>query len=234
MGTRFNASMNRESTLDLFFGSSDLLSDCKLSKGEILGSSDHYPITLEVNFSPQWLQIKFRGRWKIDNKLWPQWLSLLQTVSINWKQDIYENIENFIDTLTSTAGKVFKHSSGNYSPKLSAPWWNDDCNRKRKDKRKLKQILRRHYSLENMNNYKKAAARFKRTVRKTRKEYWEKYCSSLTSESSMSHIWKVFNSIKKSNHLTLIHCNQINFLMLIRSQNSLLKIIHQFIMTQSH
>ena len=48
-----------------------------------------------------------------------------------------------------------------------------------------------------MNNYKKAAARFKRTVRKTRKEYWQNYCSSLTSESSLSHIWKVFNSIKK-------------------------------------
>ena len=197
MGTRFDSTMNEESTLDLFFGSSDLLPGCTLKKGEVLGSSDHYPVTLDVDVCPHWTTIKFRGRWKFNKDLWPQWLLLLQTVTMNWKQDIQENIDGFVETLTTTAGKVFKHSTGTYSTKLSAPWWNDDCHKAKREKRRLKQIFKRHYSLENMLNYKRAAARFKRIIRKTRREYWQNYCSNLTSDSTMSNIWKVFNSIKK-------------------------------------
>ena len=66
-----------------------------------------------------------------------------------------------------------------------------------KGEKRLKQILKRHFSIQNMNNYKRAAADFKRTIRRTRKKYWRDYCSALTAETAMNRIWKVFNSMKK-------------------------------------
>ena len=197
LNTRFNASNNTDSTIDLFIGSSRLQPYCEVTKEDIIGSSDHYPVILHVDLQPQWTPIKFRGRWVIDKSTWPKWVLMLQTLTLIWRDSVEDCIGELTSKLTGVAKNVFRHSSGLCSPKCSAPWWNVECQNIKKEKRRLKQILRRHFSIENMNNYKRAAAEFKRTIKRTRKKYWRDYCTTLTSESTMDQIWKVFNSMKK-------------------------------------
>ena len=153
--TRFNVASNTDSTIDLYIGSSRLQPYCEVTKQDIIGSSDHYPVILHMNLQPQWTPIKFRGRWVIDKSYWPKWLLLLQTLTLVWRENVEDCIEELTTKLTGVARKVFRHSSGLYSPKCSAPWWNDECQnvKCKKEKRRLKQRLKRHNSIENMNNY---------------------------------------------------------------------------------
>ena len=48
-----------------------------------------------------------------------------------------------------------------------------------------------------MNNYKRAAAVYKRIIKRTRKKYWQDYCATLTADNTMDQIWKIFNSMRK-------------------------------------
>ena len=100
LNTRFNATNNSESTIDLFIGSSRLLPCCKVSKDEIIGSSDHYPVILKMNLQPQWTPIKFRGRWVMDRNFWPKWLLMLQSLSLVWKENIEDCVNEFSAKLT--------------------------------------------------------------------------------------------------------------------------------------
>ena len=91
---------------------------------------------------------------------------------------------------------VFNHTKGIYSPKHCAPWWNEECSSARAQKRRAKRRLRRHNSIKNLCAYKKATAFFKRTVRRTKREYWRDFCSKLSAQTPIDRVWKTFNSIK--------------------------------------
>ena len=91
---------------------------------------------------------------------------------------------------------VFSHTKGIYSPKYCAPWWNEKCSSARALKRRAKRRLQRHNSVENLCAYKKATTFFKRTVRRTKREYWRDFCSKLNAQTPLDRVWKIFNSIK--------------------------------------
>ena len=195
--TRYDVYRNTDSTIDLFIGHSSLTPYAKIINKPLTGSSDHYPTQLTIDMDPIWDQIKFRGKWKINNDLWPKWCLLLKTLSITLTDSVENSINQFTEKLTETAKGIFKKSSGVCSTKYSAPWWNEECALVRAHKRRAKGILKRQYSINNLINYKKAAAICKRTIRKTKKQYWKDYCSQLTATTPLTKVWRIFNSIKR-------------------------------------
>ena len=194
--TRFDVYRNTDSTIDLFIGHSSLTPYVEIKNKPLTGSSDHYPSILKLDMDPIWDQIKFRGKWKIDDNLWPKWFLIMKTISITISENLEQSINQFTEKLTETATSVFKKSSGICSTKYSAPWWNDECSIARAYKRRAKGKLKRQYSTNNLINYKKAAAVCKRTIRKTKRQYWKDYCSQLTATIPLNKVWKIFNSIK--------------------------------------
>ena len=196
LGTRMDSYRNTESTIDLCIGSSEIFPDVSIVKKPITGMSDHIPLVCNINKKPVWNAIKFRGKWKIDNKFWPNWLVLLQTMNLALSDNINHCIDEFTSKLKSVAGQVFKHSSGIYSTRYSAPWWTEECSLARAMKRKAKWILKRHFSTDNLQNYKREVARCKRVIKKTKKNYWKDYCTQLSIDTPINRVWKVFNSIR--------------------------------------
>ena len=197
LGTRYDTRFDTMSTIDLFIGDSSLLPNLKVSRKAVTGFSDHFPVLLEIDLVPCWSEIRFRGRWKINQELWAKWFMLLQTINISLAGSIGECIQSFADNVTGVASKVFRHSSGRYSPKLSAPWWTEECSLARALKRRAKRRLRRNHNQENILNYKRESAKCKRLLRRTKRAYWRSYCSALTSRTPIGVVWKVFNSIRR-------------------------------------
>ena len=154
---------------DLFIVSSWLQPYYEVTKGEIIESSDNYPIILHLNLQ----LIMFRERWVIEKIYWPKWLLMLQALTLIWRESVcwrlYWGVYYKVGWCCKECFQTFFRS---VFPKCSAPWRNVECQNSKNEKRRLKQILKRHYSIENMNNYKRAAAEFKRT----RKKYWRDYC----------------------------------------------------------
>ena len=196
IGTRMNVYHNTESTLDLCIGSSELLPNISTVKQPVTGTSDHFPIIYDLNINPVWNTIKFRGKWKLDDKAWPSWLLLLQSLQLIVQENVNQSIDDFSNKLKTAAGQIFKHSSGTCSSKYSTPWWNEECSLVRARKRRAKRTLKRHFSPENLQNYKRAVAICKRTHKRYKKKYWQDYCTQLSKDTPLNKVWNVFNSIK--------------------------------------
>lgn len=190
--TRYNPVNNKYSTIDLFMGSSSLLPDCKVSIGPDTGTSDHHPTTLQLVGQLEWNTIRFRGKWKIDDKLWPSWINKAKSLTFAPITDLSESILLFVSALILISSNIFKHSTGTYSPKLSAPWWNEECSLARANRRKAKRTLKRHNSLENLCAYKRAVAASKRIIRTTKKKYWRDFCGQLSVQTPLDKVWRVF------------------------------------------
>ncbi|GFW50022.1 probable RNA-directed DNA polymerase from transposon X-element [Trichonephila clavipes] len=81
--------------------------------------------------------------------------------------------------------KVSSHSSQHYKP-----WRNTDCQTAYKNQRKLWGIFRRYPTTENLLEFKKAKANARRVRRRSRRQSWIRYVSSLTSSTSSKQLWK--------------------------------------------
>ncbi|GFT53848.1 putative RNA-directed DNA polymerase from transposon X-element [Trichonephila clavipes] len=70
------------------------------------------------------------------------------------------------------------------------PWWNADCQAAYKNQRKLWGIFRRYPPTENLLAFKKAKANARRVRRRSQRQSWIRYVSSLTSSTSSKQLWK--------------------------------------------
>ena len=135
--TRINTAGGNDTTLDLFLGSSKFIPRSEVNSLADCGS-DHLPVSLKLNCFPSWTEIKFRGKWVLNNENWPKWEKKLKESLLELKGSLEEKIRIFSDFLTETAKGIFKHTKGICSPKHSNIWWNEDCARARAERRKAK------------------------------------------------------------------------------------------------
>ncbi|GFW36300.1 probable RNA-directed DNA polymerase from transposon X-element [Trichonephila clavipes] len=97
-----------------------------------------------------------------------------------------------------TSHQCFDCSAGDFStPKSSShsfrhykPWWNADCQTAYKNQRRLWGIFRRYPTTENLLAFKKAKANARRVRRRSQRQSWIRYVSSLTSSTSSKQLWK--------------------------------------------
>ncbi|GFX38431.1 uncharacterized protein TNCV_2344051 [Trichonephila clavipes] len=80
--------------------------------------------------------------------------------------------------------------SSSHSFKHYKPWWNADCQTAYKNQRKLWGIFRRYPTTENLLAFKKAKANARRVRRRSQRQSWIRYVSSLTSSTSSKQLWK--------------------------------------------
>ncbi|GFU47421.1 putative RNA-directed DNA polymerase from transposon X-element [Trichonephila clavipes] len=134
--------------------------------------------------------------------------SLLPHLNLSVEKDLY-NSDHFPVILSHDSdpgGKTFPHlqvtnvliAAADFSiPKSSGhsfqhykPWWNADCQTAYKNQRKLWGIFRRYPTTENLLAFKKAKANARRVRRRSQRQSWIRYVSSLTSSTSSKQLWK--------------------------------------------
>ena len=171
LGTRRNVRGNGDSTLDLFISDSSFISHSLITRSVYTGGSDHYPTYLQIKGKPTWNPIKFRGKWKLEPHLWATWVSKIIQENFVSSGDLEKDLATLTEKIIESNREIFKRSTGTYTTKYYAPWWNDECTIARINRRRAKRRLQRYYSVQNHANYKKAIAIAKRTIKKTKKEY---------------------------------------------------------------
>ena len=202
--TRYNSFNNIETTLDLFIGNTDiLLKTTEVNSLTTTGTSDHYPTALKLDIHTEKTIIRNRERWIINDekKYWEKWGNLIKNTKVTNLNTTTEKIKKLTQNINDTAKNVFKFTKGQTKERKVAVWWSEECSKARALKRRAKQKLKRHYSQENLINYNKLKANFKRTIKQTKKESWKKYCLQLNSNSPISQIWEVFNMFAKKRSL---------------------------------
>ncbi|GFT57957.1 probable RNA-directed DNA polymerase from transposon X-element [Trichonephila clavipes] len=149
-------------TLDLAICSPSLLPHLNLSVEKDLYNSDHFPVILSHDSDP-------------GGKTFPPTVdTAVQKVT---------NV--LIAAADFSIPKSSSHSFQHYKP-----WWNADCQTAYKNQRKLWGIFRRYPTTENLLAFKKAKANARRVRRRSQRQSWIRYVSSLTSSTSSKQLWK--------------------------------------------
>nr|CAH7755976.1 unnamed protein product [Callosobruchus chinensis] len=114
------------------------------------------------------------------------------------KINILDNIDLKVRTFTNTTIEAAHSAIGKtklvhkHNP---VSWWNQDCEKVIKESKQAFNQLRRHNTTENLVDLKLKRARVRLTVRKSQKESWRKYVSTINSLTPISKVWKKIRSI---------------------------------------
>ena len=192
----FNGSLSH---LDLIIASQNLA--FKIGS-EVLNDqwgSDHYPLTFNYNESIVSVEINCN---KFDYK------------KANWKnfQDSLADPKNYSYPLTDVntgytdLTSAYRRARDNniplhkgiYNHKYS-PYWSPECSKAKLDKKNAEKNLRKNKTLENQILLRKLKAKFKYILGLAKKQYWNKFCSSLNQQTKLKNVWDTISKLKGTN-----------------------------------
>ena len=183
----------KTSTLDLAMCSNNLIHVAETSLLEDSGS-DHTPVKISLTLTPDTIKRRKRPKWKISDgkvKEWKEAVQPLTTITNN----IGTEAETFTKTLTDPAQVVFGKTSGLQKTKFAKAWWTPECSKLVAQRRRARKTMERRPTIQNIIEYKRTAAKAKRLIKKTKRDTWRKFCSTLTAETPPQVIWKMIKSM---------------------------------------
>lgn len=196
--TRFNAFNGNFTAIDLAFCSASLFPKLSWYTDEHLSGSDHLPIYIDLplrDFNEPSPETCCLG-WNIKKAKWQHFSDDIDNnlVPIRSDQDINEVLSNFTSVLTAAARKYIGKITAPRS--RNTPWWNDECREAIRRSKHAFNRLKRHNSNENLMIFKQYRARARYIVKKSKKESWISYVSTINSTTPLSQIWRKVKTMR--------------------------------------
>ncbi|XP_024889478.1 uncharacterized protein LOC112465909 [Temnothorax curvispinosus] len=194
----------RDSNLDLMFGTEGILNRIDYRQMEDTWDSDHFPISFAFDNSTQ-IYRKISNRLSSKRTDWSRFRDLVEDEIISallpnidsFKQDFEFYYSHFINILK----KSIAIASGRRedAPKPSCPedpakrkrshrWWDVECDEAVRQRKSAFAEFRKSKSLHAWIEYKRLKALAKRTINKKKKENFEKFCGSINRFTSLSYV----------------------------------------------
>jgi hypothetical protein len=187
--TFFSVYHNSFSTLDLSIISTNLLPLASVHIEMDLGS-DHYPVATNIGAEASTVRYKRRPTWKFNGGSWGAWLTALHQRETAPSLDVEAGSVKFSENIVSASTQVFPQSKAIITPKYSKSWWTQSCTQAVEAKRDAKRALISQPSPTNLIAYKRSEARVKWEVKQAKQNSWRRYCSTITSNTPISQLWK--------------------------------------------
>ena len=182
--------------IDLTLITPDLQPDLDWTTLDDNGGSDHIPIVIEINKSYDFNTIT---KWNFKRANWEKYRELAvfgtPIQDFNDIQDLADYIVNTLNSAASEAIGKIKIEKG----KIPKPWWNKECKVAVKNKKKAYRKFKRNPLDLNHIEYKKANAIAVRIVKTSKQEHWNKFLTSINSNTSTKEVWGKINAIKGKN-----------------------------------
>ncbi|GBM72371.1 hypothetical protein AVEN_178048-1 [Araneus ventricosus] len=197
MRKRTSTNPHAPSSLDLAICSPTLLPLLHFTAGSDLCNSDHFPII--VSYADSSGAIQYPPRYlfqRADSGYFMQLADI--TESMVSTADITEAVQNVVDCLNAANNTIPKSSTR--LRKFRRPCWNEACRDKRREEKKLWNIFRRYPTTDNHVAFKRAKALARRIRRRSQRESWINFVSSITSSTSSKQLWK---KVKAANGIYL-------------------------------
>ena len=169
------------STIDLTLCSNNLIQVIETSALADSGS-DHFPILNKILLAPDPKTREKRKKWKIIEKKMGTWKSKLKhSDNISDNIDVLE--EAFTNSLIEAAESTLKNTSNKIKTKYCRPWWNSECSLAVANRRRARRRAERNPTPANTIELRRCTAKAKRLIKKTKRETWRDFCSSITAET---------------------------------------------------
>ena len=190
--THFHIQNGTLSSIDLSLCSQDSIIDFGWEVIDDRHTSDHFPIIINLSQSPP---VQRLPKWNIDRANWGLYK---EKSSINVIAQDFPYIDDAIDLLNTTlftAGlQTIPRSTGMFI-RRPVPWWNAKCKVAHRTMRTAKTRYRRHNSCNYKIEYHKARAQFRLIIKKSRKNCWSIFLSSINAKTPLILVWKKVRKI---------------------------------------
>ncbi|GBN58399.1 hypothetical protein AVEN_95895-1 [Araneus ventricosus] len=170
-------------SLDLAICSPELMPLLDFNVGNDLYNSDHFPLI--VSYADSGGVIQYPPRYLSQRADWEKFMQLADvTESLVCTADITESVQNVVDCIINAANNSIPKSSTR-PKKFRRPYWNEACRESRREEKKLWNIFRRYPTISKL-----AKALARRIRRRSQRESWINFISSITSSISSKQLWK--------------------------------------------
>ncbi|KAL8625927.1 hypothetical protein ACOMHN_012519 [Nucella lapillus] len=202
--TRIGQPGQGSSAIDLTLTSPDLSLDAEWTIGTDHLQSDYLPLHLvlhkadptpaEIDTSPKFLYHK--ADWELLT------LKLTSECENHDPRDLdinthYENIRSMI--LRAAEATIPKKSPGTNGPhQHSAAWWNEECAKSTRAKRRALRHFQKNLSESNKMALSEATKHCEATTEDARKDHWERFCKEeINGPEDSSKMWRKIRQMRK-------------------------------------
>ena len=191
LGTFYDVKTNKDSTIDLVFGSG-ILNTADSFKDNLMGS-DHYPIF--YCFYPKATEYNTTSplSWQMKKINWAVWSDAL---SSGFQNGLTYSLSYISDKILETTRTYTNPISKKHCPKYSKPFWSAECSRLVALRRRLLSRYKQHPTPENKRELNKRVAYNKRYFKQQKKLAWLQFCETLDHSSSNTKVWSLFKKIE--------------------------------------
>ena len=236
-GTRFNVRTNTESVLDLTLASSavavaatwEVDRDCPMG-------SDHFPIVTRVGIEIPEAEEAHCARWKFGRANWGMFQSFIRVLGNSLNVDGFTDVEVFNDEVVSAiiqAAEASIPKSAGRGTRKSVPWWNEECSEAIKVRNKAYKQVRRNFTPQCLNEYKRAQAILRRTIRTAKRSCWRQYCNTIGRETKLSDIWGVIRKMSGIRRTTAIPVLKSGSITAVKNQEKAELLVNTFVKIHS-
>jgi hypothetical protein len=186
--------------IDLAIGDPSMAIDLTWRTEDDTHGSDHFPIILEATQPSNEEQQEF---WKLKNANWIMFQQQCDHLITEAILDEPDPIIALTEAIVNAADHSIPKSSG---PKKhqSKPWFNDECKKAIEERKAALKTLRRHPTQDNIETFRIARARTRRTVRMNQKASWQNFISRINANTPAKKVWDMVRKIEGKHRRPII------------------------------
>nr|CAH7736489.1 unnamed protein product [Callosobruchus chinensis] len=182
---------NRKSAIDLTICSPQLQHqlDWKILSDP---SGSDLPIIVKLTLSPEIIRTKNHRCWNLNKVNWNNYYYEY----LNTPHESVTDYNSFIQVVNQAAEATIPKYKNNVQIKRGKPWWTPECSEAINRRRDSFKIYQENPNLTNLLNFKRLDAKAKKVTKKTKRDSWHSYCSSLNSNIPLKKVWQQVNLYK--------------------------------------
>lgn len=184
--THFHQPTKNFYAIDLAICSPSLLPFYNFWVSNDLHNSDHFPIFLSL-ITNQSNSNHSVSRYIHEKADWITFTSLANITREMVQVDTNTALHNIINTIINAANSTIPRTSGKC--KNRKPWWNQECQDAKKKQRKAWDTFRRYPTTDNLIHFKKSKSYARKVRRRSQRESWINYVSSITYNTPSKIVW---------------------------------------------
>lgn len=196
------------SSIDLSLCNSNLSSTLEWDTFDDLCGSDHFPIM--INFPGITTSNSKRPRFVLKKADWEKYNQLAVTQMDQDLNTIDEQVQYFTNTIITAAKQSIPMSSTKINKK-QVPWWNPEISNAIKLRKSAYRLFNRVPSTENLINFKKCRAKEVYLIKKSKRESWQLFVSTIQPQTPYTLAWKKVKAVMGTHRpfaiKSLIHNN---------------------------
>lgn len=194
--------------IDISIASPILALQCSWKTEKSLSGSDHFPITISIFPQSDNTYIIKKPRFQVERANWEKYKEIAEKINSQKPSSTSINQETAIirKIIIESANESIPQTKTKHKP--TVPWWNAELQKLKAEKNHYWNILRRNTNNENIINFKKTRAMFRRTLKLSKRRSIDNFTTNINPSTPSGKIWSTIRTLCGTKPSFPIHCIQ--------------------------